>query len=278
MIAPLKKAHRGRVYSTSFTHWQESINAVLDATQLAETVSHHNTILIKPNLVEVYPPPITVPPELVHCLINYLKERCPGKNIIIGEGTGSKEYDTFHCFSALGYESLALETGVELIDLNKQESQKLSNPDCKRWPVMYLPKMLDDVFLLSVPMLKAHSLAGVTLTMKNMMGCPPPEHYQQGGFWKKASFHHDIHPAIFNLNRYRTPDFTLLDATIGMAEAHLWGAHCNPPINKIVAGYDPVAIDAYGCTLLGKDWRKIGHITLANQVLGDCNEIELCEV
>ena len=40
--------------------------------------------------------------------------------------------------------------------------------------------------------LKAHSLAGVTPTMKNMMGLPPPAHYQQGGYWKKASFDETI--------------------------------------------------------------------------------------
>ena len=106
------------------------------------------------------------------------------------------------------------------------------------------------------------TLADVTLTMKNMMGCPPPSHYQKGGYWKKSSFHRDIHRAIFDLNCYRTPDYTILDATIGMAESHLRGATCNPPVNMLAAGKDPVAIDAYGTSLLGKYWQQIDHIVV----------------
>lgn len=133
---------------------------------------------------------------------------------------------------------------------------------------MHLPSILDEVFLFSLPVLKAHTLAGVTLTMKNMLGCAPPSHFRGQGSWGKSAFHQQIHEAIFDLNRYRTPDFTLLDASVGMAEAHLWGAHCNPPINQLAASADPVAIDAYGASLLNMDWEKIGHIRMADSILG----------
>jgi len=54
-----------------------------------------------------------------------------------------------------------------------------------------------------------------------------------------------------------------------MAEAHLWGPHCDPPVNRILASFDPVAIDAAGAELLGLDWRTIDHITLADGLLGN---------
>lgn len=122
-------------------------------------------------------------------------------------------------------------------------------------------------FLFSVPVLKAHSLAGVTLTLKNMVGVTPPEFFDAGS-WKKSAFHQNIQQAVFELNRYRTPDFTILDATIGMSEAHLWGPTCNPPPNKIAASEDPVAIDAWGCREFRRDWRDISHISMADGVLG----------
>ena len=71
---------------------------------------------------------------------------------------------------------------------------------------MHLPEIVFDTFLLSVPVLKAHTLAGITLTLKNMMGLPPPAHYQQRNGWKKSKFHHSIGLAIADLNRYRCPD------------------------------------------------------------------------
>jgi uncharacterized protein (DUF362 family) len=154
----------------------------------------------------------------------------------------------------------------------------MQNSKCRRWPEMYLPKVIFESFLISVPVLKAHSLAGVTLTMKNMIGLTPPAHYQQGGPWKKASFHQGIQEAVFDLNRYRTPDFTLLDATIGMQEAHLWGPTCDPPPNRLAASYDPVAIDSYGCRLLGIKWNTIGHLAMAHGTLGTADPLIVSEV
>jgi uncharacterized protein (DUF362 family) len=64
------------------------------------------------------------------------------------------------------------------------------------------------------------------------------------------------------------PALTLIDATIGMAQVHLWGPHCNPPVNRILASFDPVAADAEGARLLGVDWQSVGHIRLADGLLG----------
>ena len=250
------------------TDWCNDLPPLLDAVCLADVLRGQKRILVKPNLVEVLPPPITTPVGLVEALVTYLREKAPSAEIIIAEGCGSKEYDTSKPFDALGYGDLARRHGVGLLDLNHAELVRVSNKDCSRWPQMHLPAIVFESFLLSVPVLKAHTLAGVTLTMKNMMGLAPPSHYQQGGHWKKAAFHERIQESIFDLNRYRTPDFTLLDATVGMREAHLWGAHCDPTPNLLVAGFDPVAVDAYATGLLDRDWRQIDHIRLADGILG----------
>ena len=258
-----------QLYQINIHNLQESMTALLDAAGLVDAIGTTNTVLIKPNLVEALPPPITTPVQLSTILVDYLRERKENLQIIIGEGTGSLEYDTHYVFQKLGYTTLAAENNIELIDLNSAELIKKEDSGCTRWPVMHLPAMLDELFLLSVPVLKAHTLAQVTLTMKNMMGCAPPAHFQGNGSWGKSAFHEQIHEAVFDLNRYRAPDFTLLDASIGMPEAHLWGRHCEPPINKLVASNDPVAIDAYGASLLNKRWQDIGYIRMADAVLGN---------
>lgn len=225
-------------------------------------------MLVKPNLVEAMAPPITTPVGLVACLIRYLQENVPHARIVIGEGNGALAYDTFHCFDLLGFAEMADRLDVELLDLNGAPLVKKTNQLCRQWPEMFLPEIVFDSFLISVPVLKAHSLAGVTLTMKNMMGLAPPAHYHKGGHWKKAAFHDNIQEAILDMNRYRSPDFTVLDATVGMQEAHLWGPTCQPPPNRLAAAYDPVAIDAFGAGLLKRKWRQIGHISGAHGELG----------
>ncbi|WP_429886460.1 DUF362 domain-containing protein [Geoalkalibacter halelectricus] len=270
-------AHRGRVHVCTLTGWNASVARLLDAAGLAEQLSGRRTVLLKPNLVEASNPPITTPVALTAAVVDYILTHHPEMRLIIGEGCGSLDYETQHCFDSLGYTELAEEQGVELLDLNCAPLEQLKNPRCRRWPQMHLPTVLFDAYLISLPVLKAHTLAGVTLTLKNMMGVAPPRHYQQGGHWKKATFHTDIHKAVLDLNRYRCPDFTLLDASVGMRKAHLWGPPCDPPPNLLVAGYDPVAVDAYGCGLLGRAWQSIDHIAQAHGELGQAHPLQILE-
>ncbi|MEZ4602968.1 MAG: DUF362 domain-containing protein [Desulfobacterales bacterium] len=79
--------------------------------------------------------------------------------------------------------------------------------------------------------------------------------------WNKAEFHRDIHQAIVDLNRYRKADLTLMDASVGMPDYHLGGRNCEPPVNQLVAGFDPLAVDRKAAELLGRDWRTIPHLT-----------------
>jgi len=256
------------VHQRRHRQWRADVFALLAAAGLPGLLAGHRRVLLKPNLVEALRPPITTPVELCAAVVDFLREHLSDLEIIVAEGSGALDYTTWHSFTVLGYTAMAEAKKVRLVDLNDEDCVCLENPDCRRWPRMRLPRIVLESFVLSIPQLKAHSLAGVTLTMKNMMGAAPPAYYQQGGHWKKAAFHDDIQNAVFDLNRYRTPDFTLLDATIGMPVAHLWGPHCDPPVGRLAASADPVAVDAHGCGLLAKDWRSIGHIAMADGVLG----------
>jgi len=257
--------------------WKEDVAALLDRSFPRQAVAGR-PILIKPNLVEARRPPVTTPVELVAAIVHWLQRHLPGSEIVIGEGCASRDDDTFHVFDRLGYTALAGRTGVRLVDCNEEPVTAVELADGLVWRRLFLPRLLFECFLLSVPVLKAHSLAGITLTMKNMMGCAPPSHYQEGGHWKKSAFHARIHEALFDLNRCRTPDFTVLDATVGMAEAHLWGPTCDPPPGLLAAGEDPVAVDGWGCRLLGRDPFRIGHVRLAHGVLGRIEPVTVTRV
>ena len=259
--------------------WAETVGALFGAAA-PEFRKFYNgrPVLVKPNLVEALAPPITTPVGLVGAVIDCVREISPGSEIIIGEGTGASDYETPHAFDELGYTELARVKGVRLVDLNHEPTVELEDPELLRWPVMHLPRVIMESFIISVPVLKAHTLAGVTLTMKNMMGAPPPVHYQAGGHWKKSAFHTMMQESVLDLNCYRTPDMTVLDATVGMSEGHLGGPTCNPPPGVVVMGFDPVAIDAYGCGLLKRDWRDIGHIREADGVLGRAEALRVVEL
>ncbi|MFP4428892.1 MAG: DUF362 domain-containing protein, partial [Desulfovermiculus sp.] len=147
------------------------------------------------------------------------------------------------------------------LDLNTARLVHLRNPACQVFPEMYLPQIVMENFLISVPVLKAHSLAKITGALKNMLGVAPPHYYGgQHGSWKKAAFHARMQQGISDLNTYRCPDLSIMDASVGMAEYHLGGPTCDPPLGKLVGGYDPWEVDREGARLLGLDWTRIGHL------------------
>jgi uncharacterized protein (DUF362 family) len=181
--------------------------------------------------------------------------------IVIAKGCGDATLETPEVFARLGYGDLARRPDVELLDLNKAPLVRLTDRSCHVFPEIWLPETVFEHVLISLPVLKAHSLARITGSMKNMMGLAPPEHYGgRHGSWKKAAFHYRLDEGIVELNRYRRLDFTLMDATVGLADYHLGGACCDPPVNRILAGPDARAVDRKAAELLGMDWRQIGHL------------------
>ena len=243
-----------------FVSYRESIPKAFDAIGAAAVLEQQTAVLIKPNLVNASPFPITTAPQCVEAIIEYVRS-CSRAVIVIGEGCGDADLETPEVFDRLGYRDLAKRHHVELVDLNRAPLEKLENGDCPAFPQMYLPKIAISHFLLSVPVLKAHSFSEITGTLKNMIGLAPPKYYSgRYGTWKKAVFHNRMHQSIVDLNRYRTPDLSLMDATVGMPDFHLGGAHCDPPLGKLIAGFDPVEVDRRGAELLGLEWSAIAHL------------------
>ncbi len=249
-----------------FENYEKSVQKTLDAIGASDILLRKQNILLKPNLVEASTFPITTSLDCIQSVINYIK-KCSDARIIIAEGTGSAEDSTLDVYHKLGYDKFAKQNNVDLLDLNDEPLIKLTNPDFKIFREYYIPEIAFETFIISLPVLKAHSLSTVTLALKNMMGFAPPKHYQCVGSWKKSFFHQHIEEAIIEMNAYRSADLILLDATIGMADYHLGGAHCNPPVNKMVAGYDSVEIDKIGAELLGFDWKTIKHIADFNNYI-----------
>lgn len=213
-------------------------------------------VIIKPNLVEPSPPPVTTHVRVVEGIIRALEESGI-KDIIVAEGSGTG--DTAENFKKLGYAGL----GTELADLDKEKTISLPVNNHKVWQEIFIPEILLDTFIISAPVLKEHSMCGVTISLKNMVGILPAKYYS--GYWtyKKSQIHkYDTHGCIADLISVIKPDWSIVDATTGMKGSHLSGAHISPPMNLVYASTDPVEADRFGCGLLGRDWRDIRYLQM----------------
>lgn len=239
--------------------YDQSVREAFEKGGGVSAVEGREAILLKPNLVTNLSFPITTHPEFTAEVIKVVRVYTDAP-IVVAEGCGSSSMETGEIFAELGYVDMAEELGVELLDLNNAPLVHKANPECSVFPEMWLPEVAFTHCIISLPVIKAHSLATITGTMKNMMGFPPPSHYEGGGAWKKSAFHGRMHSSIKDLCSYIMPDFTIMDASVGMADYHLGGATCEPPIGKVLSGTDAVALDRKAAELLGHDWQSIGHL------------------
>lgn len=215
-----------------------------------------NTIVIKPNIVKPALPPVTTDVRVVEGIIKALND-AGLTDIIIAEGSGTG--DTIENFELLGYSKL----GVKLVDLDKEAVVIRSVPRHRVWRKIYLPAILLDKFIISVPVLKEHSICGVTISLKNMVGVLPAKHYS--GYWAyKKSMIHKENPdgCIADINRVVKPDWAIVDATVGMKGSHISGTLIDPPLNMVYASDDPLEADISGCGLLGVEWRSISYLKM----------------
>lgn len=245
-----------------FNSFEKSVKDALDAIRAYEQIAEQTTVLIKPNLTTDLPHPITTSSECCRVVVEYIRKYSKAQ-IVIAEGCGDAKIETDEVFENLGYKTMARKQGVSLVDLNYGPVKTLKNSSCHIFPEMYLPEIAFTHYIISVPVLKAHSLAGITGTLKNMMGFAQPEYYSGGfGVWNKAVFHEKMQQSIIDLNRYLVPDLSIMDCSKGMAQFHLGGAECDPHVKKIIAGYNPWEVDREAAKLLGLDWNQIRHIAV----------------
>lgn len=259
------------IAKVTFADYPTSVFRALDLVCASDLLPQTGLIAIKPNLTNASAPPVTTDVGMVHAVLQYVR-RHTGAEVVIAEGSGSGE--TADAFRANGYEELAQRNQVRLIDLNGEETVLLKRPEALSKKKFCLPKILLEAFVISVPVLKDHSMVTMTAALKNMFGIAPKPHYALT--WNKSKLHFpSTHKSIVDICLYKKPALSIVDASLVLTGAHLSGVA--KKCGYIIAGQDPVAVDATAAGLLDYDPTKIKYLRLANGVLGSYDNLELLQ-
>ena len=120
--------------------------------------------------------------------------------------------------------------------------------------------VLDADVLIAVPVGKTHSSAGVSFSMKGMMGL----------IYDRRCFHtrYDLHQAIVDMATVLTPNLVVIDGTRILSTGGPRGPGKVIPLNMVIASTDMVAADAQmvtSGTWYGRKFKphKVRHIRLA---------------
>jgi len=128
-----------RISTVEFTDWRESIAAALDGIGAREILARQEKILIKPNLVNDSPHPVTTVPACCEAMLLYIRA-CSDAEVVIAEGCGDAALETDEVFANLGYAALSRRHNVPLVDLNTAPLRRLANAACRLFPEIYLPE------------------------------------------------------------------------------------------------------------------------------------------
>jgi uncharacterized protein (DUF362 family) len=152
------------------------------------------------------------------------------------------------------------------VDLNVDDVKRVAlGTRASRLKELFLPKTVLGVdFLVSMPKLKTHHWAGVTLSLKNMFGIVPGSCYG----WPKNVLHWaGIDSSILDINAAARPDFAIVDGILGMeGNGPIQGTP--KPSGVVVLGDDPVAVDATCCRVMGLRPEKVKYLDAAGTMLG----------
>jgi uncharacterized protein (DUF362 family) len=246
---------------------RESLNQL---GNLDDLIAPDKKVLIKPNVAENYCIRADVTDvRVVRALAKIVTEK--GAHVIIAE-SGSVAQDTEKLFDMCGYYDLRKE-GYELIDMHKTEEIKVPLPNPRKdITALNIYKILLDIdTIISVPVLKTHMSLLATLSIKNMKGGIPDT--------EKRKFHlkYGVEEGIAQLNTLIRPHLSVVDGIWagagGMVPTRILEA-----MDLIVAGRDPVAVDAVCCRIMGIDPQNVLHLKYAEELgVGslDENKIEV---
>ena len=232
-------------------------------------------IILKPNLVEFDPKRvINTHPAVIEAAIASFRS-LGAREVVVAEGPGHRR-DNEYLLTASGVYDVINEHRVRYVDLNTDDVRltklRSSFTDLRQ---LYIPETLFNADLLvSMPKLKTHHWAGVTLSLKNMFGIVPGSIYG----WPKNALHWaGIHRSILDINSsLPIPQFAIVDGIVGMeGNGPLQGQAKQSGV--LILGEDLVAVDATAARLMKIEPRKIDYLEIADRFLGNISyeKIEL---
>ena len=248
---------------------RDALAEALDASRVAG-----KKVLLKPNCC--YPTAagtgVVTQPETVRGAIHYMKE-AGAKEIWLGDGA-IYGLDTDEALEKSGMARLAADEAIRLVNLDDCEPMRLEVPEPMAVESVLVSSLaLEADFIISIPVMKCHMHAGVSLGLKNMKGC----------LWgrQKRDFHHlrekdrfaawhdykNIDRAIADLFSVLPPGAVLIDAVVGMEGlGPLLGQP--KPLDMVLASGSPLAADLAGMAVMGLDFSQAAHIMLAARKQG----------
>ena len=243
----------------------DAAHKVVDAgLRLIEPAVKGKSVLLKPNLVEYSPNTcINTHPTVIAAAVDSLY-RLGAESVVVAEGPGHVR-DTEMLIEECGLKKLLKEVGgTRFIDLNFDTPSRVkTTTSLTSLRELWLPNtVLAADVVISMPKIKTHHWAGVTLSLKNLFGVIPGSVYG----WPKNILHwQGIDNSIVELASTVQIHYVIADGVEAMeGNGPLHGRSIN--LGCLLFSNDAVAVDATCCRLMGISTKTIRHLAESNRL------------
>lgn len=242
-------------------------NAVLAVALLGgmeRFVRKGDVVVVKPNILTAREPQYaaTTNPAVVAAVVKMAWE-AGAKSVTV--------FDNPTAPTRQAYQVSGIAKAVDGVDgrmkvLSDRDYDRIEIPEARSlesWPLV--TDIFDADVVINIPCAKTHGLAGLTLSMKNLMGI-------MGG--QRGRIHQGFDQKIVDLNSLVRPQLQVLDATRLLVRNGPSGGSLSDvrPGRLVVAGTNAVELDSYGATLFGRKPQSLSYLKLAEeQGLGTTN-------
>jgi uncharacterized protein (DUF362 family) len=225
------------------------VRELMEACGWRDLIPAGARVAVKPNLCTERPEQIhtaNTSAEVLRAVCRVLRERTDRVTVVESDGA---RYKAEAAFENNGVYRIADELGLGVVNLSRDELVEVDDPRMRGFGLART--WLEADAAVTLPVLKTHATTVFTGAIKNQWGCVPR--------YDRILLHKYLHELVGDLNRMRPVTLALMDGMVGMQGR---GPINGRPINRnvLLAGRDPVALDATGMRLIGLDPYTSRHV------------------
>jgi uncharacterized protein (DUF362 family) len=241
----------------------------------AQLLKSSREVYIKPNAIDAKRFCYTRP-EVLETAIRYFF-KIGASDVYVMENSTQGNY-TRLVFEAIGYTDICKQTGAIPVFLDEEPTERfefkgkppakqqdsrgydLKNFEMPHTVAKELINRKKENLYVSMPKLKTHSMAGVSLGIKNQWAFPRHQD-------RKFDHNYNLHSKLVDVLEYVQPDFTLIDGIEGTICGHYPPEalidKLVKPFRILVGGTDVLATDIVGARVFGLTPEDVPHLKIA---------------
>lgn len=220
-------------------------------------------VFLKVNGID-FKPHVYTSPEVTAAAVRYFKAR-GARTVYVMENSTQGNF-TRLVYEITGMRRMCKETGAVPVYLDETAEMPLYLPklqsfiDIPDFVHEHLVRRRNEHLYISVPKLKSHSMTTVTLGIKNQFGLV----HQKS---RIPDHNFKLHQKLADIYANIRPDFTLIDGIEATNYGHYPALSqeklCVVPLNLLIGGDDPMAVDIVAARFLGFGIDEVQHLKCA---------------